>query len=274
MSAHEPIRRDPKYRPNHDRSVTISGVIDDALVSRLLPEIVKLQASSRDSITVYIDSPGGDTECARLLLDALRASDQDRSEPCRLIIVALGEAYSAASDILMAGDYALAYPFTKILCHGTRLKPRSSITRDQAAHYARYMAGQDEGFAITLARNCIDRFMFRISSIWEALAKMHAADTEASYFQERPIRPRKNARQRLVRAAVGRQTRPRRTTFGAATSNTSRNFSKRKATRKKPKRLGIKGKLDLARKKLHSVKLPEYLASLNGTIGLQPLADV
>jgi ATP-dependent protease ClpP protease subunit len=174
MSEQEPIRRDPKYRPNHNRSVTISGVIDNTLVSRLLPEIVRLQSVSRDPITVYIESPGGDTECARLLLEALRASNQDRSEPCRLITVALGEASSAASDILMAGDYALAYPYSNILCHGTRIRPSSSFTKDQAASYARYMAGQDEGFALTLARNCIDRFMFRISRVWRIIEDLDA----------------------------------------------------------------------------------------------------
>ena len=161
MSGQEPIRRDPKYRPNHDRSITISGIIDDALTARLLPEIVKLLAASRDPITIYIDSPGGDTDCAKLLLNALRASDQDRSERCRLITVALGEASSAASDILTAGDYALAYPFSRI--------------KDQAAGYARYMAGQDEGFALTLARNCINRFMFRISGVWKILEASDAA---------------------------------------------------------------------------------------------------
>ena len=168
MSGQEPIRRDPKYRPNHDRSITISGIIDDALVSRLLPEIVRLQTTSREPITVYIDSPGGDTESARLLLDALRASDQDRSEPCRLITVALGEASSAASDILMAGDYALAYPYSRILCHGTRhiIYQPTALTKDVAASFAKDMAGQDEGFAIALARNCIDRFMFRFSTFW------------------------------------------------------------------------------------------------------------
>jgi ATP-dependent protease ClpP protease subunit len=171
MSGQEPIRRDPKYRPNYNRSVTISGIIDDSLVSRLLPEIVRLQSTSREPITMYIDSPGGDTESARLLLDALRASDQDRSEPCRLITVALSEASSAASDMLMAGEYALAYPFSKILCHGTRIRPQSAFTKEQAASYAEYMAGQDEGFAITLARNCIDRFMFRFSTFWLPLDK-------------------------------------------------------------------------------------------------------
>jgi ATP-dependent protease ClpP protease subunit len=175
MAELEPIRRDPKYRPNHDRSVTISGDIDDELVTRLLPEIVRLQSLSRDPITVYINSPGGDTECAKLLLEALRASDQDRSEPCRLLTVALGEASSAASDILMAGDYALAYPYSRILCHGTRIRPQSAFTKAEAADYAKYMAGQDEGFAITLARNCIDRFMFRFSTFWLNLDKIDKA---------------------------------------------------------------------------------------------------
>jgi ATP-dependent protease ClpP protease subunit len=181
MSGQEPIRRDPKYRPNYNRSVTISGVIDDELVARLLPEIVRLQSISRDSITVYIDSPGGDTECAKMLLDALRASDQDRSEPCRLITVALGEASSAASDILMAGDYALAYPYSGILCHGTRIRPQSAFTKAEAAGYAKYMSGQDEGFALTLARNCINRFIFRISRVSRTIEDLE--ETEFGLFK-------------------------------------------------------------------------------------------
>jgi ATP-dependent protease ClpP protease subunit len=188
MAEQAPIRRDLKYRPNHNRSVSISGIIDDTLVSSLLPEIVKLQDESRQPITVYIDSPGGDTESARLLLDALRASDQDRSEPCRLITVALGEASSAASDILTAGDYALAYPFSSILCHGTRIRPSSSFTKAEAAGYAKYMAGQDEGFALTLARNCIDRFMFRTAQILKQLCGPNASKpTETEIESATPL---------------------------------------------------------------------------------------
>jgi ATP-dependent protease ClpP protease subunit len=181
MSKREPIRRDPKYRPNHDRSVTISGVIDEAIVARLLPEIVRLQSISRDAITVYIDSPGGNIEYAQLLLDALRASDQDCSEPCRLITVALGETCSAAADILMAGDYALAYPYSRILCHGTRIWPQSAFTKAEAAGYAKYMSGQDEEFAFTLARNCINRFVFRISRISRTIESLD--ETEPGLFR-------------------------------------------------------------------------------------------
>ena len=187
MAEQAPIRRDPKYRSNHNRSVSISGIIDDTLVSRLLPEIVTLQDASREPITVYIDSPGGDTESARLLLDALRASDQDRSEQCRLITVALGEASSAASDILMAGDYALAYPNSRILCHGMRhfISRPTALTRDIAASFAKDMAGLDEEFAITLARNCINRFMFRISRVWRAIESLD--DIGAGLFGDNDV---------------------------------------------------------------------------------------
>ncbi len=187
MPEQAPIRRDPNYRPNHDRSITISGVIDDALVSRLLPEIVKLQSVSRDPITVYIDSPDGDTEDAKTLLEALRSGDQDQSEPCRLITVALGKASSAASDILMSGDYALAYPYTKVLCHGTRhlISRPTALTKDVAANFAKNMAGLDEGFAIALARNCVDRFMFRISRIWQAMNDL--AETGPGLFGDDDI---------------------------------------------------------------------------------------
>jgi hypothetical protein len=82
-----------------------------------------------------------------------------------LITVVLGEASSAAADILMAGDYAIVYPYSRILCHGIRIRPQSAFTKDQAATYARLMTGRDENFALTLARNCIDRFMFRAMEV-------------------------------------------------------------------------------------------------------------
>ncbi len=50
-------------------------------------------------------------------------------------------------------------------------------------------------------------------------------------------------------------------------------FLKKESYCEEAERLGIKAKLDLARQRYHAVKLPEYRASLNGTLGVQPLAS-
>jgi hypothetical protein len=49
-------------------------------------------------------------------------------------------------------------------------------------------------------------------------------------------------------------------------------FLKKESYSQEAQRLGIKGKLELARKTYHEVKLPEYRVWLNGTLGLQPLS--
>jgi hypothetical protein len=50
------------------------------------------------------------------------------------------------------------------------------------------------------------------------------------------------------------------------------NFLKKKNYAEEAQRLGIGKKLDAAWETYHRVKSPDYLTSLNGTIGLQPLA--
>src|SRR5262245_46284729 len=90
------------------------------LIDRLTPGIISLQSQSREPITVYIDSRGGSTESAEVLLRLLRARNQDNADSCRLITVVTSLAASAAADFLSSGDYALAYPGSTVLYHGTR----------------------------------------------------------------------------------------------------------------------------------------------------------
>ena len=149
------------FRPDPDRGVYLSGPITQETLDRLTPTILNLQASSRSPITLFIDSPGGELRSADILNKLLRAGDQDSWAPCRLIPVVTATAASAAADLLASGNYALAYPHARILCHGVR-QGADVLTREEAMLLAQRMASSNEDFALELARNCIFRFIFRL----------------------------------------------------------------------------------------------------------------
>ncbi len=137
-------------------------MIEQSTLDNLTPPILRLLAASRDPITVFIDSPGGSVFHANMLHKLISAVDQDFSARCRLITVATGFAASAASDLLMAGDYALAYPHCMILCHGVREATSADmLTHERAVDLAKSLASTNEQFALQLARNSISRFIFR-----------------------------------------------------------------------------------------------------------------
>ena len=94
----------------------------------------------------------------------LNSKDQDGGDSCRLITVATGTAASAASDLLMAGDYALAYPHALIMCHGVSQRSRAeTLTHEKAIDIAKDLASSNERYAIQLANNCISSFIFRVA---------------------------------------------------------------------------------------------------------------
>lgn len=111
---------DQNFRLNPQRAIYVTGLIDDALVSRLTPQILRLQSVNRFPISVYIDSPGGSVSSMETILRLLNLTDQDSSGPTR--------AASAAADLLSSGDYALAFPNSSILYHGLRTFEKNPLT--------------------------------------------------------------------------------------------------------------------------------------------------
>ncbi len=107
----------PKFRPNADRSIFLNDLLGPDLLKKLTPEILKLQASGHEPITLYIDSFGGNTFYAAALRGLLRSPNQDGLF-CSLITVATGFAASSAADLLVAGNYAIAYQHARVVCHG------------------------------------------------------------------------------------------------------------------------------------------------------------
>lgn len=149
------------FRPNPDRAVYLSGEINQALVDRLTPEIMRFRAISTDPITVYVDSPGGDIRSAEVLRELVRCSGQD-CKPIRLLPVATGWAASAAADFLALGDYCLAFPHARILYHGSRRFGQFELTVERASILARNLQQANDMFADRLARTIFPRFLLRV----------------------------------------------------------------------------------------------------------------
>ncbi len=153
------------FRPNPDRSISVNGLINQGLVYSLTPRIVRLQHESRNPITVYIDSPGGNVASAGAILRLLRSPGLDSSMPCTLITVATSLSASAAAILLASGDYVIAYPDSVIHFHGTRTYRQTPITVEEAADVARDLKASNEASAVSLARTRNQQFFFRFVTL-------------------------------------------------------------------------------------------------------------
>ena|ERR1700693_684851 len=151
----------PYYRLNPSRAVYINGTINAELLSRVTPEILKLQTISREPITVYIDSRGGSVRLMETILRTLKLSDQDSSEPCHIITCVTTRAASAAADLLSSGDYAIAYPHSAILYHGIRTQESDPLTVESTSILVNMLRRTNDIYAVELARKIDDRFTYK-----------------------------------------------------------------------------------------------------------------
>jgi hypothetical protein len=94
----------------------------------------------------------------------VKAPHPDGDE-CRLITAVIGIAASAAADFLALGDYAIAYPHTQILYHGSRTDTAGVVTYESATSLASSLQQTNEFFARRLAGCAFDRFMLRLTQL-------------------------------------------------------------------------------------------------------------
>jgi ATP-dependent protease ClpP protease subunit len=135
------------------------------MVERLTPSILTYQSVSRDPITVYIDSRGGNVDSADSILRLLTASNQDAAAACRIITVVVNRAASAAADLLSSGDYAIAYPGSTIFYHGVRESLVVPVTVEYGSALTESLKLSNEQSAMALARKTEWRFMFRYVTV-------------------------------------------------------------------------------------------------------------
>jgi len=167
-------------RPDPARAIFLQGTIDRQLVARLEPQIVQLQHASRDPISIFIHSPGGNIANATEILALLRCVDQDGRAPCKTITVVTTYAASAAANLLTAGEYAIAYPNAYLHFHGVRMYRDDAITVEKAADAARDLKANNHQAALSLARNCRSKFFFRYVSVRSELDRFRVAGSSTS----------------------------------------------------------------------------------------------
>lgn len=97
-------KKSPDFRENPARCIYSNGEINQGLIDRLTPQINNLRLAASTPITVYIDSVGGETPAADILLGLLKTPNQD-GDVCRIITVATGMAASAASFLKSRNEY-------------------------------------------------------------------------------------------------------------------------------------------------------------------------
>lgn len=154
-------KRSRDHRENPARAIFITRDIDYSLFKELLPEIISLRGKSSRSISVYIDSFGGEVLFANLLTNLIRCPNQDGAS-CKMVTVAAGYVASCAADMLALGDYAIAYPYAQIHYHGTRQKD-DEITLEKIPFIAASLRATNEQYAFRLAARMFRRMVFHIA---------------------------------------------------------------------------------------------------------------
>lgn len=180
----------PPFRENHLRAVYITGTLNDDLLKRIAPEIQKLRFTSEDPITAYIDSTGGSPSVADSLVNLIKAPTQDGNAR-RLVTVVHTLSGSAATDLLIRGNYAIAYPTARIHYHGLQRNLDGQFSEVELHEESKKLSIRNEEFAIDLARTIFPRVIrlivleFKLSdtSDMEELAKRMSAMLSSQYAQ-------------------------------------------------------------------------------------------
>lgn len=96
-----------------NRMVFITDVIDDALASNIIKQLIYLASVSNEDITVVINSPGGSVTAGMAIYDTMSGISCDVSTVC------LGMAASMGAFLLAAGTKGKRYatPNSEVMIH-------------------------------------------------------------------------------------------------------------------------------------------------------------
>ena len=96
-----------------NRMVFITDVIDDALASNVIKQLIYLASVSNEDITVVINSPGGSVTAGMAIYDTMSGISCDVSTVC------LGMAASMGAFLLAAGTKGKRYatPNSEVMIH-------------------------------------------------------------------------------------------------------------------------------------------------------------
>lgn len=94
-----------------DRSILLTSQIDDDLSSMIVAQLLHLEADNNQDIFIYINSPGGSITAALAIYDVMQFI---RS---RVVTICFGQACSAASLLLCAGEKRMITNHARVLIH-------------------------------------------------------------------------------------------------------------------------------------------------------------
>lgn len=154
-----PHQQEPDFSVNWDRAIFIDEVINEQLVRRLTPTILKLRQESTDPITVAINSPGGSLSSLDTLLGLLQGPTQFSSSGS-VVTVVTDNAYSAAANLLALGNYSVAMQHSSILFHDVRFGEMEDVTPSKALIAAKSLQDENDRFALKLANRVIRRLIW------------------------------------------------------------------------------------------------------------------
>ncbi|MES2662542.1 MAG: ATP-dependent Clp protease proteolytic subunit [Pseudomonadota bacterium] len=144
---------------NWDRAIYIDDAINENLVKRITPEILKFRQQSTDPITVAINSNGGSITSLDTILGLLRGPTQF-SYYGPVITVVTNKAFSAAANLLSQGDYAVALQHSNVLFHDVRFGELADVTPSKALVAAKSLQDQNDSLALKLANHVIKRLVW------------------------------------------------------------------------------------------------------------------
>jgi len=161
-----------QLRPNPARSVEVFGDFNDDLASRLASEVSRLKAeNSTQSITVYINSLGGGIRELEIIDGILRSSDLDGNS-CLYLTVAIGNAASAAANLLTFGFYAYAHEHSLIYFHGARRTDILEAAAEDATQLANELQRLNLRISRKLAKAVISRMVYMYQALWPEFKDM------------------------------------------------------------------------------------------------------
>lgn len=96
-----------------NRRIFLTGEINSELADAFLSQLLYLQEDSEESVTIYINSPGGEVNAGLMIYDAIQAS------PLKINMVCSGMAASMAAIIFAGGQKGRRFilKHSKVMIH-------------------------------------------------------------------------------------------------------------------------------------------------------------
>jgi len=174
-----------EYRPNPNRAIFVHGDIDEQLIYKLTPEILRLKYMNSDPISIFIDSQGGLLSSLDAIQGLIKVQNQDYDEPCQTITIVTNSAASAAAYLLILGDYAIAYSHCEIHFHGIRIYfPKDyPMTFEISSWLASDLRKANVKYARELFSKIEQRFQFRFFMFFMDVLEGELPDTYTADYK-------------------------------------------------------------------------------------------